>query len=404
MSALPFLIPAATLDELYPPRTAFAPRSAMEHIRWVHVDPFRLDTGTGVVIALMGDMPLICHENTATPAILEFFRNAGLTPARRLSTYRDQAESVALAKEYVAQGCRLAYIYPPPRELSADAALVIPVPLYSHLNDKVSLDTYVGAGHLPAHRVFSVDTLDDAAAFLAGEAVFVKACHAGASGTGADIRYCPDAASRADALGWLQSRAAELTGVRVEQALDIPSCWCVNIAVLDAGVRYLGAATQLFAAPGQQSGSRIDPDDLPSETVVGIALQIGEAARQQGYRGVAGLDIGTTRAGSPYVFDLNFRLAASTPQILLHTAAVARVGARISRSFNVLVQGPIEAALARVAPFARDGRFVPTRLYDATPLSGYRSVVTGFMVERTNEAVDGLERDIRASLGALLAA
>lgn len=376
----------------------------MDRVQWVHVDPFRLDTGTGVVLALMGDMPLICHESTATPSILQFFRNVGLEPARFLSTYRDEAESVARAREHVAQGRRLAYIYPPPRELSADAALVVPVALYGQLNDKARLDSYVGSEHLPLHRIVSVDSLDEAAAFLWGEAVFVKACHAGASGAGVDIRYCPDAASRAGALEWLRSRAAELTGVRVEQALDIPSCWCVNIAVLDAGVRYLGAATQLFSAPGRQTGSRIDPDDLPSEVVVRIAMQIGEIARQQGYRGVAGLDIGTTRSGDPYVFDLNFRLAASTPQVLLHEAAVARVGARISCSFNVLVHGPIEAALARVAPFARDGRFVPTRLYDATPLSGRRSVVTGFVVGRTIETADRVERELRASLGELLAA
>jgi hypothetical protein len=401
---MPRLTPSATLDELHPPRSVFAPRSAMERVQWVHGDPFRLDTGTGVLIALMGDMPLICHENTATQPILEFFRNAGLEPARSLSTYRDEAESVARARDYLARGWRLAYIYPPPRELSADAALIVPVSLYGQLNDKASLDAYVGSEHLPLHRVFPVGSLDDATEFLRGEAVFVKGCHAGASGAGADIRYCPDAASRADALEWLRSRAAELTGVRVEQALDIPSCWCVNIAVVDAGVRYLGAATQLFSAPGRQTGSRIDPDDLPSEAVVRIAMQIGEVARQQGYRGVAGLDIGTTRSGDPYVFDLNFRLAASTPQVLLHEAAVARVGARISCSFNVLVHGPIEVALARVAPFAREGRFVPTRLYDATPLSDHRSVVTGFVVGRTIEAADRVEQGLRASLGELLAA
>lgn len=399
---MPLLTPSATLDELHPPRSVFAPRSAMDRVQWVHVDPFRLDTGTGVLIALMGDMPLICHENTATPSILEFFRNAGLEPARLLSTYRDEAESLARAREHIARGCRLAYIYPPPRELSADANLVVPVSLYGELNDKASLDRYVGSEHLPLHRVFPVDCLDEAASFLEGEAVFVKGCHAGASGAGADIRYCPDVASRADALAWLQSRASELTGVRVERALDIPSCWCMNIAVVDTGVRYLGAATQLFSSPGRQTGSRIDPDDFPPDAVIRLAMQIGERARQQGYRGVAGFDIGTTRGGDPYVFDLNFRLAASTPQILLHDAAVARVGARVSCSFNELVHGPIDASLERVAPFARDGRFVPTRLYDATPLSGHYSVVTGFVVGGTIEAADRVERDLRASLGELL--
>jgi hypothetical protein len=89
------------------------------------------------------------------------------------------------------------------------------------------------------------------------------------------------------------------------------------------------------------------------------------------------LDISKRRA---FVFDLNFRIAASTPQVLLHDAAVDRIEGRITESWSSLCQGELAPALEPLLPFARSGRFIPTRLSEVTPASAGRSLVTGMIV------------------------
>jgi hypothetical protein len=161
---------------------------------------------------------------------------------------------------------------------------------------------------------------------------------------------------------------------------------------------------QLFGRPGKQSGSRIDPDRMPPDALVNIARSIASRARDLGFRGVAGFDLGVTSEGRPYVFDLNFRIAASTPQILLHGQATARVNARISESWNVMIRGELSPALHRIAPFAHNGSFVPIRLYEGTPISQNRSIITGMIVAPTLAELDILNLSMKAACGELLAA
>jgi hypothetical protein len=239
--------------------------------------------------------------------------------------------------------------------------------------------------------------------FLPRQKVFIKACYPGASGAGKDVIFCPDAESRAAALEWFVSRMNGLSGIRIEAAVEVGGCWCLNLAVLESTVRYLGAATQLFSEPAKQCGSRIDPDDLPPDPVVAIALAIAERARSMGYRGIAGFDIGVTSVGQPFVFDLNFRIASSTPQVLLHEAAVGRVNARISQSLNNMVKGELAPALKRLIGFSRCGKFLPTRLYEATPTTGGRSIITGMVVASTVDEVESIIAGIQAALRDLLA-
>lgn len=402
MSAISPVMPVAVFSQLFPSRTVFAPRSTFYHVRWVYDDAFRLDTLTGTTLAIMGDMPLICHQNAATPLIMDFFRKAGMEPASNIVTYETEEEAVTLAREYISRGEKLVYAYPPQAALAASDGLLIPLSLYNWLNDKANLAHLVDGDYLPRYQIVPTDRLSQLHDLLTGQPVFIKACHPGASGSGKDVLYCPDAASRTAALEWLACRIDGLSGVRIEEAVEIDSCWCLNLAILESDIRYLGAATQLFSEPAKQCGSRIDPDDLPPDSVVAIALAIAEHARSMGYRGIAGFDIGVTSAGQPFVFDLNFRVAGSTPQVLLHEAAVRRVGARISQSWNKMVKGELATALERISNFSRCGKFVPTRLYEATPATGGRSLVTGMVVAPTLTEVESIIADMQAALKDLL--
>lgn len=403
MNPLPQITLASALDELYPERSFFAPRTVMDHMRWVTDEAFRLDALTGSPIVVMWDMPLICSRQVASPLILDFFRQSGLTPARNLMLFETEAESVALARDCISRGYKLACIYPPPVDLQADESLVVPVPLYNWLNDKANLSRLVDESYLPRYQMIEISRLPDLRDIFPGRALFIKACYPGASGAGKDVWYCQDAASRSSALANLDGKKDGLSGIRVEESLDIVSSWCLSLSILDEGVRYIGSATQLFGQPGKQSGSRIDPDQIPPEALVDIALSVAGHAGSLGYRGVAGFDLGVTSEGRPYVFDLNFRIAASTPQILLHGQATARVNARISESWNVMIRGELSPVLHRIAPFVQSGSFVPMRLYEATPASKDRSVITGMIVAPTLVELEALNLAMKTACGELLA-
>jgi hypothetical protein len=102
----------------------------------------------------------------------------------------------------------------------------------------------------------------------------------------------------------------------VEEHLDVASNWCVNFAVVPAEpVRYLGAAEQIVSAEGAYEGSRIGR--IAPADVVGVGHSIAEAARDAGYRGIAGFDIVQTAHGRTVALDLNCRLNACTTALLL---------------------------------------------------------------------------------------
>ena len=97
-------------------------------------------------------------------------------------------------------------------------------------------------------------------------------------------------------LAWFANVSA-YKALILEREIPFTTTWCLNYAVLDRTVRWLGAAEQIFATPGVQCGSRIDPALQPSSYAVDIGREICAAAQARGYRGLAGLDMGVDASG-----------------------------------------------------------------------------------------------------------
>lgn len=398
--ALETLKPSFTLEALYPPGTVLAIRTQMDRMLFALApdEEFRLDSASGVMLPIVGNMPLICHENTATPDIQAFMRLAGLEPGANILSYTTESEATALAHAHLTKGRPVAYIYPLPTAISLHPGLLVTDQLYGWLNDKCNLNHLVDSKHLPPHALINPEETSRVGSLFPGSPIFMKACHAGASGAGYDIHHCPDKESRASAIQWMLKYAANLTAIRVEMALEIATCWCVNVAIHAAGCQYLGAAAQIFSSPGKQMGSRIDPNDLPDEEIINLALNIGEQARMMGYRGVAGFDIGVDRMGYCYVFDLNFRLVASTPQTLLHDAAVRRCRCSISESWGITTKKPLHHAMQALRQFVETCHFIPIRLYESTMLSKGTSVISGFIVGNNLQELHALSSEMFATI------
>lgn len=402
MTALAPLTPSRTFDQLFPADAVYAPRTTIDHVGWVLDDPYRLDTLTGMTLLISGAMPLACHSNMATPEIVAFFERCGAALSPERVCYQTAEQAFAVARGWVEQGRRLVSPYPLPASLCDGRSLLVPAALYNWLNDKSNLDVLVDAALLPPAVMLTPDMLHKLRTVFAGSAVYVKACVAGASGAGIDVRHAADQDAREAALAWLSSHAGTFSGVRVELALDIPVCWCLNLSIRDDGVEYLGSAIQLFASPGQQSGSLIDPQQEPPASAVAEVIRIAQNAQRLGYRGLAGFDLGLTPDAQPFVFDLNFRMVSSTVQLLLHASAVARVGARVSESWHHLTAGPLWQTLAALDSFGSSGAFVPCRVWQATPESHGRNMVTGFLVGDSTESVADTRRAMASALSDVL--
>lgn len=396
------LPPARSLATLYPPRTVLAPRSTLERTHWLRFPAWRLDALTGVTISCMGTMPLICHEGVATEEILAFQEAAGIERPRELRLYRTEAEAIALARNSVANGERLASFYPPPPGADTPEGLLVSNERYGFFNNKSRLGDFVAAEHLPPRRLVpasEIATLRDRPERLP---VYLKAAVEGASGSGKDLRYCAGLDEWSAAIDWFVGERAHLTGLIVEEAIAIVASWCLNFSVLTEESIYLGAAEQVLSAPGLQEGSRVDSRRAPPRHIVDAATVPAERARRLGYLGVCGFDVGIDSEGRAFVFDLNFRVNASTPHVLLHEAAEARSGRPVSQSFGSLVGGPLPDALRRLQSFVDRDRFLPLRVFDGArgADAGDPSFVSGLLLADSAEDARSLKAELTANLRA----
>lgn len=362
---------------LFPEDVAFAPRTDMSQIRMTGLAVSSLDTLSGNLLGLLGHRPAVRHVSGVTEPILELLERAGRPVQEDTRSYRDRAEAEAHADALIAEGYRLAGIYPLPAGRYPEAGLLVPPELWNRLNDKRNLGELVPQENLPGRQFMAVEAARDKG-FSAP--VWVKLGEAAATGAGFAVRPCTTAAEYAEALDWF---AAEMPGAGLVVERDVPVrlTWCATMVVRDDHTQYLGAAEQLFARPGVQIGSRIDDSDpFPAPELVVAA---GEAARRQGFRGPAGLDIGQTADGRLVVFDPNFRGNASLPQSLLHRAACQRAGgASVSRSVILYSPLPMAQVIRRLTGPVDARWFVPLRLADAAllPAARGRCLVTGFVL------------------------
>jgi hypothetical protein len=162
----------------------------------------------------------------------------------------------------------------------------------------------------------------------------------------------------------------------------------------------MGAAEQMFDAPGKQAGSVVDPETPLPAAGIRLAVEAGNKAAEMGFRGIAGLDIGATPEGRMIAFDPNFRFNSSTQQALLHEPAARRSGLSCSLSFNRPVPLPFaEVARLTAGPIAEEW-FVPTRLFDGAlcPAAEGKSICTGIVLGADRRDAEARGRQLAALL------
>jgi hypothetical protein len=176
----------------------------------------------------------------------------------------------------------------------------------------------VGAEGAPRRRSISPA---EVATLGVGEAWVLKVCSDDSSGGGYGV-YVHQAGSPIAQPSFVRPDAELI----VEEHLDLVENWCVHFCVEAIGApRLLGATEQLISATGAYGGSRVGGTVLP-QAAAELCQAVAERARELGFIGYCGIDTGLTSAGQLKVFDLNFRINASTPPLLVLNALAASRG------------------------------------------------------------------------------
>lgn len=276
------------------------------------------DAYTGPIMAIADETPVICSAGVASPCGLDLLGAAGVPVSREIRTYRTAEDFHRLVGDVIGNGERLLCQHVHDEdEVPAKVCMVAPE-LLRYLNNKANLPAIVGADGAPRRSSISPG---DVAALGVDESWVLKVCSDDSSGGGFGV-YVHQAGS-AIALPSFVRPGAELI---VEEYLDLVENWCVHFCVEAIGApRLLGATEQLISATGAYGGSQLGGTVLPPAAAA-LCQAVVERARGLGYIGYCGVDTGLTSSGAVKVFDLNFRINASTPPLLVLNAIAAGRG------------------------------------------------------------------------------
>jgi len=364
-------------QRLYPKNAAYMARTDLEQTRMLGFTAYNLDAVTTLLMGLLNGHPTIRHRSGATESILALLERAGLKVSEDMRVYEHAEEAERHADRLIEEGYRLFWPYPLREQRFPIESHLVSPNTWKHLNAKDALDQIVPRQNLAPRSICALEGLAEHS-FV--RPMFLKAGGKAATGWGYAVRYCPDRAQWVNALESFRSLGVQ--HVIVEEAISVHTCWCVALVVEAARTSYMGAAEQVFAAPGKQSGSVVDEAKPFPREGAELAVTVGEAARKAGFLGLAGLDIGLTSDNSIVVFDPNFRFNSSSSQVLLHDAAARRGGFTASHSVNLTTSLCFSEIARRVREAIDDGWFVPTRFLDGAllPAANGRSACTGFVL------------------------
>ncbi|OCA87723.1 hypothetical protein A8F94_07675 [Bacillus sp. FJAT-27225] len=306
--------PNVTLADIYGPEFILNPRTSYSGFGWVPTDNHDFDDfRTGAPLSIVGEMPMVANERVVTEESLKLMRLAGITEPSNLYVYNDENSIKSLINNCVEEGKKqvINQIYPP--EEIPEKGYWIKPDLLSYLNNKASLSELVPEGHYP--RRIAVKPTERERVKMEWKLPFVlKTATDLPNGGGIDVALCQTEEDVNQA--WEAFKESEQ--IVVEELVNIEKNYCVQFARTHEGeIICLGAAEQITTDDGNHSGNWLSDCEAAPDDVMAVGEKIMENAAKLDYVGVGGFDILTTTDGRIVCIDLNFRLNASTPALLL---------------------------------------------------------------------------------------
>jgi len=299
--------------------------------------------------AILGSLPAIVSAGVVTQAVKGLLERAGVEFTSPVETFANRAEYLEILSRAQERSVILQHVHDA-SEIDPAACWIDPG-LLSFLNNKANLGELVPAEAVPERVLVAPRELGR---FETDLPFYVKATTDESTGGCLDVCRCETRADLDRAIALVSGCALAV----VEREIDMERNLCVNYAIFpDGNVEYVGVAEQIVEA-GRQTGNWIGVEGLPSE-VIELGRRIMEKGSRLGYRGFAAFDMAITREGRPVVFDLNFRINASTAPLLLMPAVEASRGEPLALSSMVASSRGLEAIIEAVKPAIDDGSFVP---------------------------------------------
>lgn|GEM_PF-3652754 len=357
---------------------------------WLPVPPAIFDLMGGIPLIYGGERTVVCHAGCSTPGVRNLLASAGHELSRAV-TYRDANELRAILAELAHRGGKIIVSHIPSRDLLDPKSYVVSPALQIELNHKANLARFVPPQHILPRRCIPISDLSDPNEWRFVRPIVLKSATTLPTGGGFDVVICKDDRQLERALRIFQQASSAIDGVIVEDFCDFERSWCAQVAIDDSRVIYLGAAAQVCSADGRWLGNLCGSQHEAPVEVLHLALQIGDAGKVAGYRGFAGFDIGLDKQGKLWVFDLNFRVCGSLPQLLFHESMCHDRQHAVTR--NVRFESPVEAnAMAvRLRTFIDQRMFFPMAAFDGPAAGNCASIVMGYAVASNTAAVEELQ-------------
>lgn len=367
---------------VYGPDVVHNPRAAWNGYHMLRRgDEAMRDAAVSPYVSITGGSTLICPRASVTLEARSLVTGAGLPWPEQTLTYSTAEEYGQILRDCAALGRRLVFQHAHPADPEVDDLYWVPRQLLTLLNDKAELTRFVPVENCPPRRVM---TAGEAAALplTPGITMVFKGSTPMSTGSGGAVVIARDEAQ-------VRSIGTSLGGcerVVVEEFQVFTRTLCVNWAADYTGaVHFIGSADQIVSAEGVYQGSWIGPDFEPPEPALALGREIMRRAVELGYVGFAGFDMGILPDGRVLVFDLNFRLCASTTALLWFPEAQNRMGPEChARVMGISSSGTFQELCRTAHQLAVDGIYLPFGAFDPSRSVwlGRRPAVRGAVIGR----------------------
>lgn len=353
-----------TFARVYGPDVTYNPRTAWSGFHLLRRgDESVRDAAPSAYVSLTGGAPLLIFRAALTDGARALVTGAGLPWLEQAIPYGDEAEYTARLRERSARPRSVVFHHAHPPDPSLDSCYWIPRDLLTGLNDKALLGSLVPSDACPPREVMSVQAAS-ALPLDPGATIVFKASTGMSTGSGGGVVIARTEAQ-------VRSLPERLEGCEtavVEAFQPFVRTMCVTWAADYLGeVHYIGSADQIVTEDGTYLSSWIGPDYEPPATAVALGRQIMQGAVALGYVGYAGFDVGILPDGRALVFDLNFRICASTPALLWYEEARRRLGpAATVRLVTISARTPFEQFCGIGQGLVAEGAFLPMGAVDTT--------------------------------------
>ncbi|PLS17377.1 hypothetical protein CVD28_12505 [Bacillus sp. M6-12] len=378
--------PSHSITDIYGKDFAYTPKLYAEDYQHFSSDLLSLEALTGREISAVGDVPVVCHEGTATEPALALLRKAGLHVPPVRYTYRNDAEYIDVLNYLALQNKKLIFQYPHPADkVSPETSWVKPEVL-AYLCDKRSIPELVPPQHVPPRRMMSLEQILEEKPTLP---IVLKTGDGRPTSGGCGVLLVQEDKQ----LYEIDETFGDLSKIIVEEFIQYDQNISVHYAVTEKGeIHFLGKSIQLVNKDGCFRGSWITVDiDETITDIVDTGYEVMKNIAATGYVGIAGFDV-LIRDDQYYFIDLNVRFNGSTCGLLLYNDIRKTYGKETVRLCTLEWNQSFDRLVPIVEKYMDQEQFVPLSFLDASYLPEEKQVskVIGLILGHSAPEVEGV--------------